>query len=38
MRSVRHAESNVGLSDQGPLPRPALATLKRHALDRNFYS
>jgi aryl-alcohol dehydrogenase-like predicted oxidoreductase len=38
MRSVRHAESNVGLSDQGPLPQPTLATLKRHAWDRNFYS
>lgn len=38
MRSVRHAESNVGLSDQGPLPAETLATLKRHAWDRNFYS
>jgi aryl-alcohol dehydrogenase-like predicted oxidoreductase len=38
MRSIRHAESNVALSDQGPLPPGTLATLKRHAWDRNFYS
>jgi aryl-alcohol dehydrogenase-like predicted oxidoreductase len=38
MRTVRHAESNVGLSDQGALPAETLATLKRHAWDRNFYN
>jgi aryl-alcohol dehydrogenase-like predicted oxidoreductase len=38
MRSVRHAESNTALSDQGPLPPDMLATLVRHAWDRNFYS
>jgi len=38
MRSVHHAESNVGLSDQGPLPADTLAKLKKHAWDRNFYS
>lgn len=38
MRSVRHAESNVRLSDEGPLPEETLATLKRHAWDRNYYS
>jgi aryl-alcohol dehydrogenase-like predicted oxidoreductase len=38
MRSVHHAESNVGLSDQGPLPADTLAKLKNHAWDRNFYS
>ena len=38
MRSVHHAESNVGLSDQGPLPADTLVKLKKHAWDRNFYS
>jgi aryl-alcohol dehydrogenase-like predicted oxidoreductase len=38
MRSVRHAESNAALADQGPLPAETLAILKRHAWDRNFYS
>jgi aryl-alcohol dehydrogenase-like predicted oxidoreductase len=38
MRTVRHAESNAGLSDQGPLPAETLAVLKRHAWDKNFYS
>jgi aryl-alcohol dehydrogenase-like predicted oxidoreductase len=38
MRSVRHAESNVALSDQGALPDATLATLRRHAWPRNFYS
>ena len=38
MRGVRHVESNLALSDQGPLPAGTLAILKRHAWDRNFYS
>jgi aryl-alcohol dehydrogenase-like predicted oxidoreductase len=38
MRSVRHAESNVALSDQGALPDATLASLRRHAWPRNFYS
>ena len=38
MRRVRHVESNMALSDQGPLPAEVLAILKRHAWDRNFYS
>ena len=38
MRTVRHAESNAGLSDQGPLPAEMLAMLRKHAWDRNFYS
>jgi aryl-alcohol dehydrogenase-like predicted oxidoreductase len=38
MRSMRHAESNVALSDQGTLPADTLAKLKNHAWDRNFYS
>ena len=37
MRTVRHAETNTGLSDQGALPGAMLATLRRHAWDRNFY-
>lgn len=38
MRTVRHAESNTALSDQGALPAETLAMLKRHAWDRNFYN
>jgi aryl-alcohol dehydrogenase-like predicted oxidoreductase len=38
MRTVRHAESNARLADQGPLAKETLAVLKRHAWDRNFYS
>ncbi len=38
MRGVRHVESNLALSDQGPLPAEVLAVLKRHAWNRNFYS
>jgi aryl-alcohol dehydrogenase-like predicted oxidoreductase len=38
MRSRRHVESNVALSDQGALPAGTLATLQRHAWDRNFYN
>jgi aryl-alcohol dehydrogenase-like predicted oxidoreductase len=38
MRTVRHAESNIAVSAQGPLPAETLATLKRHAWDRNFYN
>ena len=37
MRTVKHAESNAALSDQGPLTADTLAVLKRHAWDRNFY-
>jgi aryl-alcohol dehydrogenase-like predicted oxidoreductase len=38
MRTVKHAESNTRLADQGPLPKETMAILKRHAWDRNFYS
>jgi aryl-alcohol dehydrogenase-like predicted oxidoreductase len=38
MRNVRHAESNAGISDDGPLDENTLAVLKRHAWDRDFYS
>jgi aryl-alcohol dehydrogenase-like predicted oxidoreductase len=38
MRSVRHAEANTALADQGALPAQTLATLKKHAWDRNFYN
>jgi aryl-alcohol dehydrogenase-like predicted oxidoreductase len=37
MRTRHHAESNAAASDLGPLPPATLATLKRHAWDRNFY-
>src|SRR5450755_3825476 len=37
MRSLRNAEANCAVSDQGPLPPETLALLKRHAWDRNFY-
>ena len=38
MRAVKHVESNVSLSDQGPLPDEAREILRRHAWDRNFYN
>jgi aryl-alcohol dehydrogenase-like predicted oxidoreductase len=38
MRTVRHAESNAALSDQGPLPQEKMDILRRHSWDRNFYS
>jgi aryl-alcohol dehydrogenase-like predicted oxidoreductase len=38
MRSRRHAETNCGLSDLGPLSAETLAILRRHAWDRNFYN
>jgi hypothetical protein len=38
MRTVRHVESNVALSDEGPLSGDTLAVVKRHAWDRNFYT
>jgi aryl-alcohol dehydrogenase-like predicted oxidoreductase len=37
MRSRRSVESNCRVPDQGPLPLEALAAIKRHAWDRNFY-
>jgi aryl-alcohol dehydrogenase-like predicted oxidoreductase len=37
MRTVRHAESNAAVSDQGPLPAEMIAMLKRHTWNRNFY-
>jgi aryl-alcohol dehydrogenase-like predicted oxidoreductase len=38
MRTRRHVESNVALSDAGGLARETLAVLKRHAWDRNYYT
>jgi len=38
MRGVRHVESNIALSDQGPLPENVMSVLRRHAWDKNFYS
>src|SRR5262245_19164838 len=37
MRTVRHAESNSALSDQGALRSSTLAMWQNHAWDRNFY-
>jgi len=37
MRTVRHVESNLAVSDAGPLDAPTLAILRRHAWDKNFY-
>jgi len=37
MRTRKHVESNVALSDAGALPADVLATLKQHAWDRNYY-
>ena len=38
MRSRRHVDSNVALSDLGPLDTETLRMLKGHAWDRNFYT
>jgi len=38
MRRVRNVIANAGASDLGPLDAPALALLKKHAWDKNFYS
>ena len=38
MRTRAHAESNIALSDQGPLPAETLSLLKRHAWPRNYYT
>mgnify|MGYP005811354641 CR=1 FL=1 len=38
MRRVRNVEANIGVSERGALPANVLATLKRHAWDKNFYS
>ena len=38
MRTRAHADSNIALSDQGPLPAETLSLLKRHAWPRNYYS
>ena len=37
MRTVRNVERNAAVSAKGPLDQAALAILKRHAWDRNFY-
>ena len=38
MRSITSVEGNVMAAGQGPLPSGALAVLREHAWDRNFYS
>lgn len=37
MRRVKTVESSCSVSELGPLPPDALAKLKRHAWERNFY-
>jgi len=37
MRSLRNAEANCAVPDQGALPQETLAVLRRHAWERNFY-
>ena len=38
MRDVRHTEANCAVSEKGPLSPAVLATLKRHAWAKDFYS
>ncbi len=37
MRKVRHVESNLAVSDKGPLEERVLAILRNHAWEKNFY-
>jgi aryl-alcohol dehydrogenase-like predicted oxidoreductase len=37
MRTVAHVESNIAVSDAGPLDAATLAVLRHHAWDKNFY-
>jgi aryl-alcohol dehydrogenase-like predicted oxidoreductase len=37
MRKVENVRANCAVSDKGPLSPEALAILKKHAWDRNFY-
>jgi hypothetical protein len=37
MRTLKNAEANCAVPDKGPLSPTSLATLRRHAWDRNFY-
>ncbi len=34
MRSLRHVEDNIAVSDLGPLPQPLLAELRKHRWER----
>ena len=38
MRRIRNVESNLVVSDAGPLPASVLEVLRRHAWIKNFYS
>jgi aryl-alcohol dehydrogenase-like predicted oxidoreductase len=38
MRKVRNVESNVNVSNKGPLPAAVLERMRHHAWDRNYYS
>jgi len=37
MRTVRHVEANIAVSDAGPLEPGTLEVLRRHTWDKNFY-
>ncbi|MEE2838931.1 MAG: aldo/keto reductase [Acidobacteriota bacterium] len=37
MRSVRHVEANLVVSDQGPLSEELMGKLRGHRWDKNFY-
>ena len=38
MRTIRHVESNMGVSSRGALTPEVLAVLAKHAWDKNFYN
>ncbi len=38
MRKVRNVESSCGVWERGPLERPTLEALKKHAWEKDFYS
>lgn len=37
MRKIRNVESNISVSEKGPLPPATLAKLRKHAWNKNFY-
>jgi hypothetical protein len=37
MRSVRHVEANLAVSDQGPFSEAMIGKLRGHRWDKNFY-
>jgi hypothetical protein len=37
MGALRHVRANCAVPDKGPLDAKALAVLRRHTWERNFY-